>query len=273
MRGGAVEESSRRLPLAVGRAIFGSDAAGYQSARLGYPPELYAPIAVRGNGAVRSILEIGPGTGLATSDLLARLDPERLLAVEVDPVLAAHLAETVPYPRLETCQAGFLDAEIAGQFDLACCAAAFHWLDPEPAFRRLRQLLKPGATLALWRNVYRQTGIGDLFADAVTKLLTDIVLPPSEGSLGHYSLDVEFHRTAVEGAGFEAIASHIYRRERVLTTQEVRALYASYSYVRALDDAERERLLDSIASLADRRFTGQVPNVTMTALYLAAATS
>lgn len=98
MRGGAADESSRRLPLAVGRAIFGNDAAGYQAARLGYPPELYAAIADRGNGAVRSILEIGPGTGLATRDLLARLAPDRLLAVEADPALAAHLADTVPDP-------------------------------------------------------------------------------------------------------------------------------------------------------------------------------
>ena len=175
--------------------------------------------------------------------------------------------------RLEICRAGFLDAVIAGQFDLACCAAAFHWLEPEPAFRRLRQLLKPGTTLALWWNVYRQTGIGDLFADAVTKLLTGIVLPPSEGNHGHYSLDVEFHRTTIEDADFEAFTSHIYRRERVLTTKEVCALYASYSYVRALEDSERERLLDSIAELAERRFAGQVPNVTMTALYLAANSS
>lgn len=270
MQGDEADSSSRRLSRAVGREIFGSDTAGYQSGRLGYPSELYAAIAERSIGTVGSILEIGPGTGLATRDLLARLNPDRLVAVEVDPALAAHLADIVPEPRLEICQSDFLEAQIAGQFDLACCAAAFHWLEPEPAFRRLRQVLKPGATLALWWNTYRQVGIGDPFADAVTKLLTGIALPPSEGSHGHYSLDVEFHRRAIEGAGFEGFTSHIYRRERVLSAKEVRALYASYSYIRALVEVERERLLDSIAALAERRFAGRVPNVIMTALYLAA---
>ena len=148
MGDGAATGLSGRLPRAVGRAIFGADVEGYQSARLGYPPELYAAVRDRCGGAARSILEIGPGTGLATRDLLEHLNAERLVAVEADPVLAAHLASTVPDPRLKICQAGFLDAEIAGQFDLACCAAAFHWLEPDPAYRHWRPLCRRGHTAA-----------------------------------------------------------------------------------------------------------------------------
>lgn len=262
---------SGRLARTVGRSVFGADVGGYDVARIGYPAELYDAVAARcGRRTGLSILEIGPGTGLATRDLLT-LDPQRLVAVEADPALAAHLAETIDDPRLHVVEHGFVDAPIAGRFDLACSAAAFHWLEPVPAFARLRELLSPGATLALWWNVYRQVGAGDPFADAVTPLLADIDLPPSEGAAGHYSLDVELHRADIGAAGFTGFTPFLFRRERTLRTAQVRALYASYSYVRSLAADRRETLLDAICALADTRFGGVVPNVTLTPLYLATA--
>lgn len=262
---------SGRLARTVGRSVFGADVDGYDVARIGYPAELYDAVSERcGRRADLCILEIGPGTGLATRDLLT-LDPQRLVAVEADPALAAHLAETIDDPRLHVVEHGFVDAPIAGRFDLACSAAAFHWLEPVPAFARLRELLLPGATLALWWNVYRQVGAGDPFADAVTPLLADIDLPPSEGAAGHYSLDVELHRADIGAAGFSGFTPFLFRRERTLRTAQVRALYASYSYVRSLAADQRDALLDTICALADTRFGGVVPNVTLTPLYLATA--
>ena len=261
----------KRLARTIGRSVFGADVAGYDAARIGYPRELYDAGAARcGNRTGLSILEIGPGTGLATRDLLG-LDPRRLVAVEADGALAAHLAETIDDPRLHVVEHGFVDAPVAGRFDLACAAAAFHWLEPVAAFARLRQLLLPGATLALWWNVYRQAGADDPFADAVTPLLSDIALPPSEGPAGHYSLDVELHRADIGAAGFIDFTPLLFRRERMLETAQIRALYASYSHIRSLAPDRREALLDAICALADTRFGGAVPNVTLTPLYLATA--
>lgn len=252
--------------------MFGVDAGGYHAARLGYPAELYDAICRRtGDRAGMSILEIGPGTGLATKDLLA-FDPARLTAVEADAALAAHLREAVEDSRLEIVTAGFVEAAVSGVFDLACSAAAFHWLEPEPAFAKLRGLLRPGATLALWWNVYRQAGVGDAFADAVTPLLAGIDLPPSEGPDGHYSLDIELHRAAMTGGGFADFTPCLFRRERTLDTAQIRALYASYSYIRVMPEARRTALLDAICTLADVEFGGAVPNVTLTPLYMATAT-
>lgn len=263
--------TSGRLARTVGRSVFGADVGGYDVARSGYPAELYDTVAERcGRRTGLSILEIGPGTGLATRDLLT-LDPQRLVVVEADPALAAHLAETIDDPRLHIVEHGFVDAPVAGRFDLACSAAAFHWLEPAPAFARLRELLLPGATLALWWNVYRQVGAGDPFADAITPLLADIDLPPSEGATGHYSLDVDLHRADIGAAGFTDFAPFLFRRERTLETAQVRALYASYSYVRSLAVDRRDTLLDAICAIADTQFGGSVPNVTLTPLYLATA--
>ena len=270
MTDAAVPSPPRRLARSAGARVFGTDVAGYHAARIGYPAGLYDAIAARtgGNGGVA--LEIGPGTGLATRDILDRLNPARLVAVEADPALAVHLAEAIDDPRLTVVAQGFVESWIDGPFDLACSAAAFHWLEPEPAFARLRGLLRPGATLALWWNSYRQPG-ADAFADAVMPLLADIDLAPSEGAGGHYSLDADFHHAEMTGAGFGDFEAFRFRRERTLDTAQVRALYASYSYVRALPDDRRIALLDAIGDLVETRFCGRIDNVVLTALYLATA--
>jgi SAM-dependent methyltransferase len=276
MRAGRQDGGNARSPVAArlsrsaGANIFGRDIAGYHAARMDYPVALYDAIRARCGGDAGSVIEIGPGTGLATRDILGRLRPDRLVAVEPDAKLAAHLLDRFDDPRLAVVAQAFEQAQIDGKFDLACSAAAFHWLEPEPAYARLRQLLQPGATLALWWNTYREPGEDEL-ADALVPLLADMALAPSEGAAGHYSLDVDHHRSAMTRAGFGDFEPFRFRRERELGTAEVRALYASYSYVRALPEPQRDALLDTIAALVETRFGGRVRNVVLTALYLATA--
>lgn len=72
---GAVAASSRRLASAMTEGI------GLERARL--------------------VAELGPGTGVFTDAILARLAPDaRLVAVELNPVLAARLSATRRDPRL-----------------------------------------------------------------------------------------------------------------------------------------------------------------------------
>jgi SAM-dependent methyltransferase len=254
-----------RLPRAAGRTIFGSDVAGYHSARPGYPEALYQLIATR-RPAFEAIAEIGPGTGIAT-EALAAFAPRRFVAFEPDPVLAAHLRTR--FVDLDVINDDFCAADVAGGFDLIASASSFHWLDPAVAIPRARHMLKPGGCVAIWWNVYRQKGIGDPFAEAVMPLLADIDLPPSEAAERHYSLDVDLHRGRLEAAGFVAVEHHVFRRERILSAAEARALYASFSLVRLLPEARREALLDAIAALVTDRFDGAAPAVLLSPIYLA----
>lgn len=252
-------------PLArtEGRAIFGADASGYHAGRLGYPDALY-DIVVRD---APDVLEIGSGTGLVTEALLAR-DVHRVVAVEPSVELVAYLRTRLPDQRLSFITGPFPNVVIAGRFDLAVCAAAFHWLDPVPALAKVRALLVPGGRWAMWWNSYRNHGIGDTLADRITPLLAGIALPPSDTLHRHYSLDVDRQVDGLAKNGFIDIEHHLFRRERVLTTAEVRALYASYSYVRLLPPTGRDELLDRITALVEDEFGGQALNVTLTALYI-----
>ncbi|MEU9337210.1 methyltransferase domain-containing protein [Streptomyces sp. NPDC048290] len=85
---GAVAASSRRLALAMTAGI------GLEQARL--------------------VIELGPGTGVFTDAILARLAPgARLVAVELNPVLAAGLAATRDDPRLTVVQGSAEDLSAA----------------------------------------------------------------------------------------------------------------------------------------------------------------
>lgn len=261
---GPAEQLSRE----AGRAAFGSDAAGYHGARSSYPAELYDEIFTR-LPTRPAILEIGAGTGLVTEEFLRR-DAGSLTVVEPDAALIAFMSGRMVDPRLMFVTAPFPDAPVEGRFDLIACAAAFHWMEPAPALTRVRELLAPGGTWAVWWNSYRNVGQGDPLADAISPLLEGIPLPPSDRIDRHYSLDEVLHRQMLAEAGFGHVEHRLYRTERELSTAQVVALFESYSYIRALDPDRRARFLDALANLVERSFGGHAPNVTLTALYLAA---
>lgn len=65
-----------------------------------------------GVGPADTVLEVGPGLGILTSELLARAG--RVIAIELDPTLAAHLRRTFgDDPRLTVVEGDALDIDIA----------------------------------------------------------------------------------------------------------------------------------------------------------------
>lgn len=249
----------------VGRSVFGSDIEGYEAIRPGYPDDLFHLIAARTEG--RDIFgEIGPGTGLATAGLL-ELGPRRFIGFEPDKALAGFLASR--FPAIEVVNDDFCSAGVDGKFDLIASASSFHWLDADAALRRARELLVPNGCLAIWWNVYRETGIGDPFAEAVTPLLLELDLPPSQTAEHHYGLDQHHHFSCLNSGGFVDVEFHLFRRERTLSPAQARALYSSFSLVRILAEPRREALLDAISAIVVKQFGGAAPSILLSPIYLA----
>jgi SAM-dependent methyltransferase len=251
----------------VGSLAFGVDARGYHLARLSYPDALYDELFSR-LPLRPTVLEIGAGTGLVTEALLAR-DSKCVIAVEPDPALVRFTRERLADHRLTMVTGAFPEAVVAGQFDLIACAAAFHWMEPEAALARVRELLAPGGIWAMWWHSYCNPGRGDPFADEVMPLLDGVPLPPSWTTKGHVGLDEALHRGMLEEAGFSSVEHRLYRCERELTTAQVISLYESYSFVRLLSPKRKARLLGDLAELVQKRFAGHAPNLVLTALYWA----
>jgi SAM-dependent methyltransferase len=145
-----VDESTR-----AAAATFDAIAAEYDAHRPPYPDALVDLGCRRaGLGPGSQVLEIGCGTGQLTASLLAR--GVHVTAIEPGAQLAAIArsklddgsgAFSVRLSRLE-------DAELpAGAFAAVFSAAAFHWVDPDLGWSRVRELLAPGGTFALMQHV------------------------------------------------------------------------------------------------------------------------
>jgi SAM-dependent methyltransferase len=253
------------MDRAVGTTAFGADVAGYAAGRLDYPGELFAILRERGGLAPGvSLIEIGPGTGQATRELLDA-GAARVVAVEPDPELAAHLRQW-DEARLEVQNRAF-GPEVAGDgcFDLIVAATAFHWLEAGPALGDVRRLLKPGGTFAMWWNVFSEPG-EDLLFDA---LFDGLARPPSMLSDQHYSLDAAARTADLVAAGLTRTEHVMLERRITMTPASLRALFATFSAVRQLPSEQREARLGAVEAQALRERGERFERVFQTPLYIA----
>lgn len=255
-----------------GRDIFGVDVEGYAAGRPNYSDAVYAHLEKL--GALHrdaNIFEIGPGTGQASSHILG-MGVRSLVAVEPDPRLADHLrARALDDHRLDVVNAAFEDAPLEpARFDLGIAATAFHWVDTEPALAKILTLLRPGGHWAMWWNIVHDAA-HDPFSRAVLPLLGDISLPPSLSGPDHehYSLNTRMRLAELRNAGFVSAEHVMFTRTVPMTAADLRALYATFSMVRRLDEARRADVLDGIEALANERFGGRIERSFRTPLYTA----
>jgi ubiquinone/menaquinone biosynthesis C-methylase UbiE len=133
--------------------LFDRIAEAYDRARPSYPDELVDRACERaGLGEGSPVVEVGCGTGKLTVALAAR----GLRVEAVDP--GANLVEVarrlVGEAPVRFHVARFEDVDLpAGAFEAIFSATAFHWVDPDVAWSKAAQLLRPGGALALLTHV------------------------------------------------------------------------------------------------------------------------
>jgi len=260
------------LPLVEGRRAFGADPSNYESARPQYPARVFELLRERcGLGAGCRAFEIGPGTGLATRPLLAA--GASVTAIEPDERLAAKLRENASGDSLEIIVSPFEDVDLPeGSFDLGASATAFHWLEQRPALARVALLLRPGGWWAMWWNVFGDPDRHDAFHEATKELLSGLAAGRSQPQNWQhpFGLDAEARIADIASVGaFEDAAFENLKWTLVLTPEQVRALYATYSQFSVVEEAERNRLLDRLQEIAVTEFSGRVERNMCTAIYTA----
>ena len=256
-----------KLDRSQGRSLFALDVDGYDVARPDYPDELYNVLDKVLKDADQhsdnaEILEIGPGNGLASRHL-ARFETSRLTLVEPDirfqPMLE-QLKSTaiVPVELVFETFEGF--SVEPNSYDLVLAATCFHWLDSEIRLNKIASLLKPGGTLVLFWNVFGDANQPDPFHDATTHLFDDVPESPShENNQLPFALDIkarieEFNTSLC----FAAPEVHTVRWSLELNTDQMLALYGTFSGVNSLASADREKLLAGLESVAKNQFGGKV---------------
>jgi SAM-dependent methyltransferase len=212
---------------------FARSVEAYERGRPDYPPEAIAylqrELELR---AGRTVVDLAAGSGKLTRQLVA-LGCEVIAVEPVDEMRAAigagirtlkGTAEAIPLP----------DASA----DAVTVAQAFHWFDGPKALAEIARVLRPGGALALvWNR--RPVESSPLHA-----AISEIINP--------YRDDAPAHAT---GAWRDAFASGELTEWTHAWSQRMDAdaladRVGSTSFVAALDDAERERVLARVRALA-----------------------
>jgi SAM-dependent methyltransferase len=129
------------------RTTFGSVAELYDRARPGYPAAIFDDLAELARLEPGSrVLEIGPGTGKATSELVRR--GYAVTGIELSAELAEVARRNVPEARIEVGEFESWEPREAG-FDAVAVFNAFHWIAPELRYAKPARLLRPGGTLGV----------------------------------------------------------------------------------------------------------------------------
>ena len=124
----------------------------YDRVRPSYPDDLFDAL-FQMLPSQPEIVEVGPGTGKATKDLLAR--GASVVAVEIGEATAAKLRSNLPTDRLRITIDDFELLEIGGEVDAVFSASAYHWISREGKPIAPPRFLDQVGSWRLWINSSR----------------------------------------------------------------------------------------------------------------------
>jgi SAM-dependent methyltransferase len=204
------------------------------------------------------IVEVGPGTGRATRDLLAR--GASVHAVEIGAALAGRLRANLPVDGLRVSVGDFERLPIeAGSADAVFAATAYHWIRPPAQTDRPARILRPAGVLAIVdliqvtcpsdqgffaaaQPIYQRYGQGHSGPPAPTRTAVE---PPMRAVI---EADSRFHSVGVRQ----------YDWNQSYNARQYRKLMLSYSATQMMDDPNRIALLDELESFIETNFGGRI---------------
>ncbi len=249
-----------------GRRLYGGDPSGYADGRPGYPERVYGLLAESGLRPGCRVVEIGPGTGLATRRLLAA--GAHVTAVEASPAMADYLQRTCGQQGLDIVGRPFEDAGLApGAYDLAVAATSYHWVAQPTGWQALTRALRLGGWAVIWWMLFDDPTSPDAFDLASQSVLGGSpTIPPGAGPVP-FQIDVAARTANMAGAGLADVTAELIKSPRFLTAAQVRRLYATLAIVLRRPRTEQARVLDQLEQLVHHRFGGSVERSFLTAVY------
>jgi SAM-dependent methyltransferase len=239
------------------RVTFGSVAEQYDRARPSYPAAVFndlAEIAALEPGA--RIVEVGPGTGKATTELVRR--GYRVTGVELSADLADVARRNAPSAEIVVTEFEHWQPETAG-FDAIVATAAYHWIDPQHRYAKPLALLRPGGALAVVHGRHVLPAGGDpLWAevqedyDAVVPHPDNAPPPPPDEVTDEWA--DEFRASAV----FDRVEERRYLQPLVFTADEFVDLLGTFSDNIVLPPEQRDELFHRIRARIAARPGGTV---------------
>ncbi|HUZ14908.1 MAG TPA: methyltransferase domain-containing protein [Gaiellaceae bacterium] len=244
------------------RVTFGSVAEQYDRARPSYPDAIFDDLAaIAGLRPGSRVVEVGPGTGKATVELVRR--GYAVTGVELSPDLAEVARRNAPGAEIVVSNFETWEPAAAG-FDAIVATAAYHWIASELRYAKPLALLKPGGALAVVHGWHVFPPDGDPVWAAVQEDYDAVVPHPDNGPPPPPEEIVdewgdEFHASGV----FERVEARRHLQELVYTADEYVDVLGTFSDNLVLPAAQRDELFRRIhARIAAR------PGGTVTKHYL-----
>lgn len=207
---------------------FSRSAEAYEAGRPGYPDAAVSLFASRLPARAR-VLDLAAGTGKLTRPLLAA----GLEVIAVEPVAVMRSALPASVWALEgTAEAIPLGA---GEVDGVAVGQAFHWFDGDAALPEIHRVLRPDGLLALLWNTRAED-------DPVNRAIDELLAPYRRGTPTQRgkAWRSAFDRTAL----FAPVEDREFPNEQRLDADGMAARVGSISFIAALDEPERKRVLE-----------------------------
>ena len=228
----------------------------YDEVRPSYPGELFDEL-FDVLPSEPQIVEVGPGTGKATRDLLAR--GASVHAIEIGRAMAARLQMNLPSPQLRISVGDFEQMEIEPGADAVFSATAYHWISPNAQTDRPAEILRVGGLVAIVdlvqvdspddlgffaaaQAIYERHGQGHSGPPAPTR---KAVVPAIRAAL---EADRRFGPATVRQWDWN----------QTYTASDYAKLMLSYSATQMMDEPDRVGLLADMETFIRAEFDGRV---------------
>jgi len=229
----------------------------YDEIRPSYPAALYESLFEM-LPSRPAILEVGPGTGQATKDLLDR--GAWVHAVEIGPATATKLRSNLPTDRLTVTVGDFERVAIApASFDAVFSATAYHWISAQAQTDRPAALLRAGGVVAIVDLIQVTSPEDHGFFDAVQPIYDrhgeghQGPPPPSRARVEPAACELFEHDDR-----FGDVDVHKWDWDQTYSAADYRKLMLSYSGTQMMASTERHALLDDIESFINQHFEGRI---------------
>lgn len=228
----------------------------YHRARPRYPDALFNDLfEVTRLAPPARLLEIGPGSGIATLVLAER--GFQVVGVEMDEGMALAARENLArWDYVEIVTSSFETYASDERFDAILAFSAFHWIDPSERYRKAASLLRDSGFLIVADTRLVATPDGDPFFTEVDEDYEDVLgerahAPGAPGLEG-------LHDQINENGFFSHLSEHRYGWEVRHTAASYIELLDTVPWYRALEPSERVELYARIRRRIEEQRDGTV---------------
>lgn len=229
----------------------------YDQIRPSYPAELFDGLFEM-LPSQPTVVEVGPGTGQATKDLLAR--GAWVDSVEIGPATAAKLRHNLPTPRLQVRIGDFEAIDLPeSNADALFSARAYHWISSPAQTDRPAFLLRPGGVIGIVELIQVTSTQGQGFFEAATPIYEhygEVHRGPPAPTRD--AVDPPMRKVLAGDGRYDGVAVRRWDWDQTYTAAECRKLMLSYSGTQMMPPLPREGLLDDMEALVNDHFDGQV---------------